>query len=194
MYKYTRQDVSDLLNISTRSVDRYIRSWKLRSKKDGKIIYIHSSDVDSIKNSWGAQEVIIPQKEEVIAKTKEHTTHIPVTKEVGSTWSGNAILSNIYEDLKQQIHKKDEIIQTLSVRLGKAEEIAKNSISLVEFKKSQFLLEESKGYLSNEVEGLKKDRNQLARDLKYEKNTNQLMVAFLIFLLIFVWIIWFVKI
>lgn len=195
MYKYTRQDVSDLLNISTRSVDRYIRSWKLRSKKDGKIIYIHSSDVDSIKNSWGAQEVIIPWKVEEEVRTKEQTVHnIPVTKEVGSTWNSNTLLSNIYEDLKQQINKKDEIIQTLSVRLGKAEEIAKNSISLVEFKKSQFLLEESKGFLSNEVETLKKDRSQLSKDLKYEKNTNQLMVAFLVFLLIFVWIIWFVKI
>lgn len=195
MYKYTRQDVSDLLNISTRSVDRYIRSWKLRSKKDGKIIYIHSGDVDSIKNSWGAQEVIIPWKVEETVKAKEHIVHnIPITKEVGSAWNSNTLLSNIYEDLKTQINKKDEIIQTLSVRLGKAEEIAKNSISLVEFKKSQFLLEESKGYLSNEVEGLKKDKNQLAKDLMYEKKTNHYMIAFLIFLLIFIWFVWFIKI
>lgn len=193
MYKYTRQDVSDLLNISTRSVDRYIRSWKLRSKKDWKIIYIHSADVDSIKNSWVNQEIIVPWKEEVKIESHERV-HQPSTKEVSHTSESNTLLSNIYEDLKSQINKKDEIIQTLSVRLGKAEEVAKNSISLVEFKKSQFLLEESKGYLSNEVESVKKERNQLAKELKYEKNTNQLMIAFLVFLLIFVWIIWFVKI
>jgi excisionase family DNA binding protein len=40
MYKYTRQEAADMLGISTRSVDRYIKSGKLRSKKDGKIVYV----------------------------------------------------------------------------------------------------------------------------------------------------------
>ncbi|MCE2507661.1 MAG: helix-turn-helix domain-containing protein [Nitrosopumilaceae archaeon] len=32
-YNLTRQEVAKILDISTRSVDRYIRSGKLRSKK-----------------------------------------------------------------------------------------------------------------------------------------------------------------
>jgi excisionase family DNA binding protein len=40
MYKYTRQEAAELLGISTRSVDRYIKAGKLRSKKDGKIVYL----------------------------------------------------------------------------------------------------------------------------------------------------------
>jgi hypothetical protein len=53
-------------------------------------------------------------------------------------------LEPIYSDLREEIRKKDDVIQTLSLRLGKAEEIAKNSVSLIDYKKSQFLLEESK--------------------------------------------------
>jgi predicted site-specific integrase-resolvase len=34
MYKYTRQEVAELLKISTRSVDRYVKSGKLRVKKE----------------------------------------------------------------------------------------------------------------------------------------------------------------
>ncbi|MGB2110758.1 MAG: helix-turn-helix domain-containing protein [Patescibacteria group bacterium] len=48
MYKYTRQEASEMLGISTRSVDRYIKSGKLRSKKDGKIVYVKGSDVEAL--------------------------------------------------------------------------------------------------------------------------------------------------
>jgi excisionase family DNA binding protein len=34
MYKLTRKEAADLLNISTRSIDRYIKSGKIRTKKD----------------------------------------------------------------------------------------------------------------------------------------------------------------
>jgi len=40
MYKYTRQEAAKKLKISTRSVDRYIKAGKLRSQKDGKIVYV----------------------------------------------------------------------------------------------------------------------------------------------------------
>lgn len=55
-----------------------------------------------------------------------------------------ATLEKIYLDLRSELKNKDQTIQDLSIRLGQAQEIAKNSVSLVEFKKSQFLLEESK--------------------------------------------------
>jgi predicted site-specific integrase-resolvase len=42
MYNITRADAAEKLGVSTRSVDRYVKSGKLRSKKEGKIIYIHS--------------------------------------------------------------------------------------------------------------------------------------------------------
>jgi excisionase family DNA binding protein len=34
MYKHTRQEAADLLQVSTRTIDRYVESGKLRAKKD----------------------------------------------------------------------------------------------------------------------------------------------------------------
>lgn len=65
-----------------------------------------------------------------------------------STGREEASLSHIYADLRKEIEKKDELLQNLAVRVGRAEEIAKNSISINDFKKSQFLLEESKSVLA----------------------------------------------
>ena len=55
MYTYTRQDAADFLWISTRSIDRYIKSGKLRSKKEWKIVYLTSwwmAFTDFVTNNW----------------------------------------------------------------------------------------------------------------------------------------------
>jgi len=142
MYKITRQQAAELLNMSTRSIDRYIRAGKLRSKKDGKIIYIHEADIDNIASGWKKkQEVIVPHQETV--EKKEST-------KIVSNQNTSSALEKVYIDLREEMKRKDSAIQELSIRLGRAEEIAKNSVSLIEFKKSQFLLEESKGFLNKE--------------------------------------------
>ena len=131
MYNITRQDAADSLWISTRSVDRYIKSWKLRAKKEWKTILINSFDLENI-NKWPKkkQEIITPNRTE-----NQSFNNKPInTNEVNF----------IYNDLKNIIKDKDLKIEELSVKLGKAEEIVKSSISMIEFKKSQYLLSQSK--------------------------------------------------
>jgi hypothetical protein len=55
---------------------------------------------------------------------------------------------------------------------------------LIDFKKSQFLLEESKGSLHKEIEDIEKEKNKLKRDLKHEKTTNIILIVFVVLLLI----------
>ena len=185
MYKYTRPEVAEKLNISTRSVDRYIKSWKLRSKKEWKIVYIKASDVDNLL-SWPftKHEVIVPKK------LKEEKTVAITTNDEGRV---QGTLDYIYKDLRDNIQKKDDLIQWLSEKLWRHEEIVKNSISLTEYKKSQFLLDESKTYLSKEVDDLKWERNKLEKEFKKERNYNILLVLLVVMLLaitVTIWIKW----
>ncbi len=182
LYTLTRQEASDILQISTRSTDRYIKSGKLRSEKRWKIVYVHKWDVDNI--AWGGSK---PQV--VIADAHQPTSSQSITHNTG-WWA----LDTIYSDMRSEIQKKDELITEISIRLWRAEEIAKNSISLVDFKKSQFLLEESKSHLGKEVEHLVDKKQILEKELKYEKNTNMILIAFVVLLLIASATIWFIKI
>ncbi len=189
MYKLTRKEASELLNISTRSIDRYVKSGKIRIKKDWKTVYVNEDDINKLRNSWeNNQEIIVPTKKEKKNVEPDFVENV-VTEE-----KSLSVLDNIYTDLKNEINKKDSIIQDLSVRLWRAEEIAKNSISLIEFKKSQFLLEESKDFLSKEVTDLKHDKYKLLKDLKYEKWTNNILIFFILILIIIGIIIWFVNV
>ena len=204
MYRYTRQEAAEKLNVSTRSIDRYIRSGKLRGKKEGKIIYIHEQDVDNLSHDTfqNQPEVIVQEKKQNFysePNTSYSSNHAPANdplneihiQEYPHSQSG---LERVYTDLRNEIQKKDTAIQELSIKLGQAQEIAKNSVSLIEFKKSQFLLEESKGHLSQELTGLRERGKQLEEKLKYEKSTNYILISFCVVLVLAIGIVWFLKI
>ncbi len=189
MYKYTRQEAADKMWISTRSVDRYIKAWKLRAKKEWKVVYVKWSDVENLMWNWNKkQEVIVePKIVENINKTEEKQI---VRNDENVSWT----LWLIYKDLKEELIKKDEIIQNLAMRVWKAEEVAKNSVSLLDFKKSQYLLEESKTWLAKEVELLEKEKEKLSSELKYEKTSNTILIVFVVILLVLAGVIWFIQV
>jgi len=64
----------------------------------------------------------------------------------------------------------------------------------MEYKKSQFLLEESKGYLSKEVEDLRETKIKLECDLSSEKKSNLLLLIFVVLLLMISVALWFINI
>jgi predicted transcriptional regulator len=188
MYKYTRQEAADKLGISTRSVDRYIKAWKLRAKKDWKVVYVKWADVENLLWNWEAKQEVIVEPKVVTNDNVEHKTIARNDENIAWT------LGSIYKDLKEEIVKKDELIQSLAMRVWKAEEIAKNSVSLLDFKKSQYLLEESKSGLSKELENLEKEKEKLEWELKYEKTSNMILIIFVIVLLVIAGTVWFMQI
>ena len=193
MYNLTRQEVADKLNISTRSVDRYINAWKLRAKKDWKVVYVNQSDVDSLVWWWEIKQEVIVESKVFNNSTNNNSTENQKTvsrNDENVSWT----LWYIYKDLKAEIEKKDELIQSLAMRVWKAEEIAKNSVSLLDFKKSQYLLEESKEWLNKNLEELEREKEKLLSELKYEKTSNIILIVFVVVLLAIAWVIWFLKI
>lgn len=203
MYTLTRAEASQLLQVSTRSVDRYIKSGKIRTKKEWKIIYLHKQDVENIASQWDSQdqEVIIPQKKSQNSYTykkqtqeKEFIDKHPEEKSISKDYETHKTLEKIYIDLKYELKEKDKTIQDLSLRLGQAQEIAKNSVSLIEFKKSQYLLEESKSAISQEVEKLQNTQELLQEKIRYEKTSNYILLTICIFLILAIALLWFYQI
>ena len=65
MYNLTRQDAAEKLNISTRSIDRYIKSWKVRAKKDGKVVYVSESDIENLLSGGSVKQEVIYEKKDM---------------------------------------------------------------------------------------------------------------------------------
>lgn len=54
-YVLDREQAAEILLVSTRTVDRYVRSGKIRSRRIGKKIYLHDDDVRRLSQG-GFQE------------------------------------------------------------------------------------------------------------------------------------------
>lgn len=187
MYKITREEAAIKLNISTRSIDRYIRAWKLRSKKEWKIVYINEDDINNFLWIWNKkQEVIVweinVQKEAFTSPNRWLPKNIE-----NSFWE-------IFDKMRFEIKLKDEEIKELSMKIWKMEEVVKNSISMLEYKKTQFLLEESKNSLYSDLEVAKKELENKNNTLQEEKKLNYILIITTILLFIVLVIVWMVKI
>lgn len=193
MYKHTRQEAADMLWISTRSIDRYVKAWKLRSKKDWKVVYINSSDLDNLISWWAVIQEVIVDRYQVSSQFEKKPINIE-TKEIWIHWNFKNALDEVYEDLRSEIKEKDTIIRELSIRVWRAEEMAKNSVSLIDFKKSQFLLEESKTNLNQAIVDLQSEKETITTELKYQKTNNLILLISLIVLFAIAWTIFIIKI
>lgn len=184
-YIFTRKEAAAELDISVRSLDRYIKSWKIRSEKKWKKVYVHTDDINHIK--WWENEIkhiIITEKKDKKNKEENNVS----SKEISKKWDNNKLtktFEKIYTDLRNQIDKKDEIIRTMSIEIGKNQEQVKQSISISEHNRSQMLLEESKTHIAKQMTSLNDSKKELENNLKKEMFDKKILIL-LVF--IFLWL------
>lgn len=192
-YTLTRQEAADLLEISVRSVDRYIKSGKIRSEKRWKSVYVNDNDVKNIQINSNSQPIIITQANKNTEKKQSQfeSKKLSTKQDVKDFDKLTKTFENIYTDLRNQIEKKDKIIQQMSVELGMAKEQVKQSISVSEHNRSQMLLEESKTHIAKQMSNLSEEKKKLEAELKDEKFDKKVLIAFVFILLITAAYFWF---
>ena len=173
VYSIWREEAAKQLGMSTRTVDRYIRKGKIRSRKVGKLIMLHKDDVNVLVNGGVQQdyEIVTPETKKV---SKEAST------QMSSSTNGD-----LFEILNSKMQEKDDLIQELSYKLGKMETELKNSIPKLEHRKATLLLEESQHKRAEDTAQLKETNRVLWTQLSREKNLSTVMIilAFVLFMI-----------
>lgn len=140
-----RVEAARRLSVSTRTVDRHISAGRIRTKRIGKKMFLHEEDVELVRQGDADKStdeyMVIDESEklepEIVSRAASRET-VPVVYADGPNYI------ELYKKAENLIAKKDETIQDLAYRLGKAEVELKNSIPLTEYKKTTFLLESAK--------------------------------------------------
>ncbi len=155
VFSLTREDASRILGVSTRTIDRYIHSGKIRTKREGKLIMLSQDDVNQAKNG-GTQtdyEVIAPKP-----------TLMP---SVG--YDARDAQNEILRTLETIIRDKDALIQELSFKLGKIEAELLNTVPKLEHKKTVLLLEEAQHMRVQDMGVLVQAKKDMERKFQREK-------------------------
>ena len=189
-YTFTRKDAAEELEISVRSIDRYIKSWKIRSKKKWKTVYVHEEDIHNM-NWWNSikKHTIITDSSKINkddSKIEIDDLNLIKNNDLVKKSDHDKItktFEKVYTDLRKQIEKKDDIIQELSVKVWISQEQVNQSISVSEHNRSQMLLEESKANISKQMNYLSEEKRNIEKELKNEKFDKKVLIFFVFVLL-----------
>ncbi len=147
-----RIEASKILKVSTRTVDRYMRKHKFKTRKDGRRILIKKVDIDKIiKENIGRLIDIKEDNLNEILNKKETSDLVvkdikikKVNKEVSEKQSvEQEIYKELYTEVKKDLTKKQDRLEAATYRVGQLESQVKSMVPMLDYNKKDKALQEA---------------------------------------------------
>jgi excisionase family DNA binding protein len=170
-YTVSRDEASKMLGVSTRTIDRYIAAGKLRSKREGKTIMLHTDDVKKYQAGGGEQKdyEVLPPK--------------PVAMPAIS-YDPRESQNEILHAIEKVIKEKDMIIQELTFKIGKMEGEIAHSVPKLEHKKSLLALEEAHANRMHDMDLMVLAKEDIEKKLQKERMLSTILMIGILILLV----------
>lgn len=146
-YGITRESAAKLLGISTRTIDRYIKSWKLSYKKVANKVLLAKEEIASLQGDYGAlhQEIsteVVKQTE--LATPRAVSSVSPSLEKAVEEKIDKFML--IFNEKDKILEEKNKVIFMLQQRVGELEAKLKTMVALPDYtkEKQEAILEKQK--------------------------------------------------
>ena len=146
-YWITRESAAKLLGISTRTIDRYIKSWKLSYKKVANKVLLAKEEIASLQEDYGAlhQEIsteVVKQTE--ITTPKAVSSVNPSLEKAVEEKIDKFML--IFNEKDKILEEKNKVIFMLQQRVWELEAKLKTMVALPDYtkEKQEAILEKQK--------------------------------------------------
>ena len=164
-FTITRDKAAELLWISTRTIDRYIKSGKLWYKKVANKVFLAIEEIDSLKKEFDLlhQEVsteLVNEWDDSIIQTStvsQNTSSVAVKPSVDLAAIEDKIdkFSLIFVEKDKMIDEKNRVIIMLQKRIAELETKIQSMIALPDYTKEKQEALEEKRALEQKLEILK---------------------------------------
>jgi excisionase family DNA binding protein len=151
-----RIEASKILKVSTRTVDRYMRSYRIKTKKDGRRVLIKKADIDKIIKDHIGKLVdlddnnldnILNKENNEIKGSNLAVKDIKIKKISKEEDERLGIEQQIYKDLytetKKELRDKQDRLEAATYRVGQLEAQAKNMVPMLDYNKKDRALQEA---------------------------------------------------
>lgn len=174
-YTVTRNQAANLLGVSTRTIDRYVKSGKLSYKKVANKVILNEEELRVLQNEFSSlrQEV----STELIWERDSSLSVRPVTN-MSSIDEKLDKFYLIFQEKDKQIDEKNKIIFMLQQRIGELEAKIQTMIALPDYNKEKQQAIEEKKALEEKLAKMK------ARVKEQETKTYVIIVFAIIFIII----------
>lgn len=146
-YWITRESAAKLLGISTRTIDRYIKSWKLSYKKVANKVLLAKEEIASLQEDYGAlhQEISTEVVKQTELTTPKAVSSVAPSLEKAVEEKIDKFML-IFNEKDKILEEKNKVIFMLQQRVGELEAKLKTMVALPDYtkEKQEALLEKQK--------------------------------------------------
>lgn len=211
-FTMTRKDAADILAISTRTLDRYIRSKKLNARKKGGAILLSEEEVSNLKvsqfqNMHGASPDVEGRAHRHIdsvsaranatifdAETgivEENPVAVAPQVKVSSAKSEREkVFEELYDLSRRETREYHNKLEAANYRLGQMETQLKHSVPLLEFHEKEEILRQQDQIITGKVKRQEETLQIVEQELKSERLNKNIYIGLLFGLLALQPLLW----
>lgn len=194
-----REEASNILKVSTRSVDRYIRKYRFKTRKDGRRVLVKREDLDKIIQDHIGHFVDIKSTGLKIKLDRQNVDNQAsnmsnfkvrdikiedIKSDKESDEMDGKIYKNLYIDTKKELKEKQERLEAATYRVGQLESQVKNMVPLLDYNRKEKELKEAT--IAIEQKAIESERaiKQMEKKLRVEKIAKWIYLSLVALLLV----------
>lgn len=195
-YNLDRKTASRLLKVSIRTIDRYIKAKKLSTQVIDGRIWLDKKEIGLFKerNSGRSMTEVVDMSTPIMSTDgymdkvddmeviNQDSTEFLSTKNKNEKIQ-NAIYKNLYIELKEEIHEKQERLEIANYRVGQLEAQLKNSIPMLEYHRENYLNKQMEKDFKEKINEQNSLITKISLKLKYEKLNKGIFLIILLIIL-----------
>lgn len=177
-YTVTRNQAASMLWVSTRTIDRYVKSGKLSYKKIANKVILNEEELRILQNEFSSlrQEI----STELIWEKDSSITVKPVTDMTTLDEKLNKFYL-IFQEKDKQIDEKNKIIFMLQQRIGELEAKIQTMVALPDYNKEKQQAIEEKRILEEKLAKMKSK-------VKEQETKTYIVLIFAIIFIVIAWL------
>lgn len=203
-YTVTRKQAATHLDVSTRTLDRYIRTKKLSARKKGGAILLNEEEVQNLKvakfqNMHGASPSVEGRAHRHIDSVQ--TTIDGATGTVEESVAPSQAIAKkdstrdqVFEELyslsRREIREYHNKLEAANYRLGQLETQMKHSVPLLDFQAKEDQVREQESIINTKVKRQEEALDMLEQEIKAERLNKNIYIGLLFGLLALQPLLW----
>lgn len=210
-FTVTRSDAATLLEVSTRTIDRYIRAKRLSARKKGGNILLSEDEVSNFKvsrfqNANGVSPDVPGRAHKHInnvdkaiildsetGEIEENNVEAPVTQAISAkeaVGGRDKVFEELYDLSRREVREYHNKLEAANYRLGQLETQLKHSVPLLEFHEQSEVLREKEEMVGGKLKHQQEAIEMLEVELKAEKLNKNIYIGLLFGLLALQPLLW----
>lgn len=212
-FTITRKQAADLLDVSTRTIDRYIRNKRLSARKKGGNILLSEEELNNLKvslfqNMHGASPDVPGRAHRHVDSVSSHETQAIFDAETGeieetierpipvesaaltSHSEREKVFEELYDLSRREVREYHNKLEAANYRLGQIETQMKHSVPLLEYHSKEELVREQAHLIDTKLKRQEETVQIMETELKSERLNKNIYIGLLFGLLALQPLLW----